>query len=115
MPRRHMNAQVVELTHPFQQVTVPLVQPRIRDYLIRLAIVDEVDNEGEQCQVCELRGARIECNVYARDMDGNPLYGDVCTECVLPMVDETWDTDPARVVLVERIPTRLATQRGYRS
>jgi len=116
MARPLMNATFAEMRHPFQTVTVPRAQrTAVRDYLIRYAVVPEVDNEGQQCEKCELKGARVECNLYAYDFEGTELHADCCSECVFPMIDEVWDTDPARIVLVERIPTDYATTKGYRS
>lgn len=116
MPKPLMNATFMQTTHPFQTTTAPMAQrDTLREYLVRYVAADTVDSEGEDCPVCQLNGAQIECNVYAYDFDGTPLQGDTCSECVFPLIDEIWDTDPARIVLVERIPTDLATQRGYRS
>lgn len=107
MPKRHLvNAKFAEMRHPFQTVTVPTVQAAyLRDYLIRYVAVTQVDNQGEPCEKCALRGAIVECNLYAYDWEGKQLEAECCTECVFTMLDEVWDTDPSRVVLVERIPS----------
>ena len=116
MAKPLMNAWIKRMTHPFQDVTVPMAQRDVlSSYLIRYVAVDTVDNQGEPCEKCGLNGARVECNIYAYDMDGNQLTADACSECVFPMIDEVWDTDPTRIVLVERIPTEVATAKGYRS
>jgi hypothetical protein len=115
MPERLINAKLMEMTRPFQTVTTPMVQVELRDYLIRYVPVGEVDNEGQQCPHCGLKGARVECNVYAYEFDGAPKNGDCCAECVFDLIDDTWDTDPARIVLVERLPNHIAQEKGYRS
>lgn len=102
--RKANNAQFNEMRHPFQTVTVPKTDaPVLRDYLIRYAIVESVDNQGADCRWCALEGHTVDCTVYVHDMDGNPQTAETCTACALVVVDQEIDTDPARLVLIERL------------
>lgn len=54
---------------------------------IRLVIVASVDNEGEDCTVCDDATARVQANVYLPVDDSS--RGEVkscCLRCVVPIV-----------------------------
>jgi hypothetical protein len=54
---------------------------------IRLVTVSNVDNEGEDCQVCDDATARVQANVYLPVDDAS--RGEVkscCLRCVVPIV-----------------------------
>lgn len=117
-----LNAQILRMTRPFQEVTVPTTSGHgmtigaheQRGYLVRYALVNEVDNEGGQCVHCSLIGADITCNVYVTDMEGEQRNAETCDECALPVVDDVLDTDPSCVVLIERVATLVQVDKGLR-
>lgn len=73
----------------------------LRDYYLRYAVVQEVDNAGTPCTHCQLIGNDVEVNIHATDMDGNPLYEESCLQCVLMLVDRVLDVDPSFTITVE--------------
>ena len=87
-------------------VVVPQVSDRdpIREYLIRYVLVSEVDGEGEECEHCDsVPSFPIGCNIHATSLDGGDEYTQSCINCVLSVVDQVLDTDPAHVVTIERL------------
>jgi hypothetical protein len=67
---------------------------------IRLVTVSSVDNEGDDCQVCDDATARVQANVYLPVDDAS--HGEVkscCLRCVVPIVREV--SDAAFRILVE--------------
>lgn len=73
----------------------------VRDYYLRYAVVQEVDNAGSPCTHCQTIGNDVEANIHATDTDGKPLYEESCLCCVLSLVDRFMDVDPAFTVTVE--------------
>ena len=73
----------------------------LRDYYLRYAVVQEVDNAGTPCVHCQTIGNDVEVNVHATDTDGHQLYEESCLGCVLSLVDRFLDVDPSFTVTLE--------------
>ena len=70
---------------------------------IRLVTVDSVDNEGEDCTVCDDATARVQANVYLPTPESS--HGEVkscCLRCVVPLVREATETSYRILVEVAR-------------
>lgn len=79
----------------------------LREYSIKLAIVDSVDNEGEPCGYCS--GANeITTNIYATVFSernfGAPEESawSACTPCTMYSIDQVEDVDPSHTITIER-------------
>lgn len=59
---------------------------------IRLVTVTNVDNEGEDCQVCDEATARVQANVYLPDHGSRGQVKNCCLRCVVPLVREASGT-----------------------
>lgn len=66
---------------------IATVQSRVD---IRLVTVSSVDNEGEDCQVCDDATARVQANVYLPTADSYAAnVKSCCLRCVVPLVRES--------------------------
>jgi hypothetical protein len=80
----------------------------LREYSLKLCVVDRVDNQGEPCGYCN--GANgITTNVYAKvfeegNASGRPVESawSTCTTCTVYSLDQVEDVDPSHTVTLER-------------
>lgn len=75
----------------------------LRDYYLRYVVVETVTGQGDVCEHCQLIGQKVECDIYATDMDGQALHEESCLACVLTLVDRVLDVDPSHTITVEVI------------
>lgn len=62
---------------------------------------DQVDGHGEPCEVCQIHGALIECNVYVPIADGGGVILSACRCCAVPAALDHSELDSTRDVVVE--------------
>ena len=82
----------------------------LRDYTIRYMVVEEVDNEGDECGYCadlfaDQEPLSITHQVYAvphASYESQTTWG-TCVRCALPSIDEVEDIDPSFTVLIEKV------------
>lgn len=58
----------------------------VEKFDITLKPVPEVDNQGEDCTVCDKEGARIQAQVYHYDTRVGSCLADCCLECLVETV-----------------------------
>lgn len=108
MPERQTSPLPTIRQYP---VPVPVVSERdaLRDYLIRYAVVESVDNQGDACPHCQELASYVTCNIYATTWTGEDATAQSCNRCALAVVDEHLDVDPSFVVTIERAqPARVS-------
>lgn len=62
---------------------------------------DDIDNAGEDCQVCQLEGQSIECNVYVPTIGGETDVLGACRCCAPAAVFDHTHLDPTRDAIIE--------------
>ena len=76
----------------------------LREYSIKLAIVDRVDNEGVICGYCQTN--TITTNVYAtvttESGRAEESAWSTCTTCTVYSLDQVEDVDPSHTITIER-------------
>lgn len=76
----------------------------LREYSIKLAIVDRVDNEGVVCGYCCTNP--ITTNVYAMVNTESGRTEEsawsTCTTCTVYSLDQVEDVDPSHMITIER-------------
>lgn len=80
----------------------------LREYSIKFAAVDRVDNQGVDCGYCtDVYPHPITCNIYATSTTDNGRAEDnvwsTCEACALRSIDQVEDVDPAYTITIERV------------
>jgi hypothetical protein len=84
-------------------------------YDLRVTIVDHVDNEGADCEHCQLEDTTVQAQAYVTLGESNFASSpqsreliECCLACLIPAIDSTpyVDTDCPIVVEVARSATR---------
>lgn len=80
----------------------------LREYSIKLSIVDRVDNQGWTCGYCS--GANtITTNIYAHVFSESNAgrveesAWSTCTTCTVYSLDQVEDVDPSHTIIIERV------------
>lgn len=75
----------------------------LREYSIKLCIVDRVDNQGQGCGYCCTKD--ITCNIYATvptdEGRTEESAWSTCDDCILPSM-QVEDVDPSHAITIER-------------
>jgi hypothetical protein len=81
------------------------VTPTLRSYMLDMRILSGEVALDDWCEHCPHTGEErlANCTVYGYDMDGHPLETRCCDTCTVNVIDIVNDTDPSRVVVVERM------------
>jgi hypothetical protein len=80
-------------------------------YDLRVTIVDHVDNEGADCEHCQLEGHAVQAQAYAYITDTTRELIECCQACLIPAIDSTPYVDTDRPIVVE--VARSATRRPF--
>lgn len=102
--RQHMLTVATELGH-----LAPSNGQILRDYTVRYMVVEEVDNEGADCEYCaeiydDGDTGVVTHQVYAvpfASYECQTTWG-TCVRCALGSVDQVEDIDPSFTVLIEK-------------
>lgn len=76
----------------------------LREYSLKLAIVDRVDNQGEVCGYCttNLITTNISATVNTESGRTEESAWSTCTPCTVYSIDKVEDVDPAHTITIER-------------
>lgn len=98
MSRKITGAEMSAVMNRFDP---PIPGVVLRRYGVALAIVENVDNQGAQCEYCGEVGRLVVANVYVTDMEGQDHCADTCAQCIVYVMDGHLDTNPDLPVIVE--------------
>lgn len=61
--------------------------------------VGQLDNSGEGCEHCQMEGADVEAQAYAKDSRGQDVFVEACLPCMVPALLDAWAAEYSTITV----------------